>query len=43
MMMKSSFVDDGILSQSCNLGQEIMFFLPLPSQLNLCLRRTPQR
>jgi len=26
MMMKSSFVDDGFLSQSCNLGQEIMLF-----------------
>lgn len=27
-MMKGEFIDVGILSQSCNLYQEIMFFMP---------------
>lgn len=40
-MMKSAFVDDGNgnLSPSCNLGQEIMFFM----LLRLSFRRSAVR
>lgn len=36
-MMKGEIIDDGILSQSCNLCQEIMFFMPLLLEKNLML------